>query len=154
MWWIRKRISTHISLQRAKSCDALVEQYRPKPEPHQDKEGLEGTSTGIAEAEEEFHKSMTDLISAVLTEGGKVPGGHGVALASNILHLMPTLPLNPVLMTCVDLPPEECRIMSGEMPRSLSSGPSAPSSLPSSPLIGSMGGSGSAMRSTIDSVRL
>ena len=150
MWQIEKRISTRISLQRAKAYDALVEQYRPEPKPHQDKEGSEGTSTGIAEAEEGFHKPMTNLISAVLTEGGKVPGGHGVPLASNILQLVPTLPLNPVLMTCVDLPPEkECRIMSGEMPRSLSSGPSTPSSLPSLPLIGSMGGLGSTMRSTI-----
>ena len=129
MWQIEKRISACISLQRAKAYDALVEQYRPEP-----KDGLEGTSTGIAEAEEEICKSMTDLISTMLTEGGKVPGGHEVALASNILQLVPTLLLNPVLMTCVDLPPEkECRIVSGEMPRSLSSVPSTPSSLPSLP---------------------
>ena len=65
---------------------------------------------GMAEAEVEFHKSMMDLISTVFMEGGKVHGGHGVALASNVLHLVPTLPLNPVLTTCVDLPPEkECR---------------------------------------------
>ena len=150
MWQIEKRISTHISLQMAKAYEALVEQCRPESEPHQDKEGLEGTSTGIAEAEEEFHKSMMDLISIILMEGWKVPGGHGIALASNVLWLVPTLPLNPVLMTCVDLPPEkEYRIMSGETPRSLSSGPSIPSSLPSLPLMGSTGGSSSAMRSTI-----
>ena len=124
MWWIEKRISACISLQRAKAYEALVEQYRPESKPHQDKEGMEGASTGTAEAEEEFHKSMMDLISAVFTEGGKVPGGHRVALASNVLWLMPTLPLNPVFTMCVDLPPEkECRIMSGEMLRSLSSGP-------------------------------
>ena len=84
MWQIEKRISTHISLQRAKAYEALVEQYRPESEPCQDKEGSDGTSTGVAEAEE-FHKSMMDLISTVLMEGGKVPGGHGIALASNIL---------------------------------------------------------------------
>ena len=39
--------------------------------------------------------------------------------------------------------------MSEEMPKFLSSGPSTPSSLPSSPLMGSMGGSSSATRSTI-----
>ena len=39
--------------------------------------------------------------------------------------------------------------MTGEMPRYLSSGPSAPSLLPSSPLMGSTSGSSSAMRSTI-----
>ena len=105
MWQIEKRISVHISLQRAKAYKALVEQYRPESKPRQDKEGLEGTSTGIAEAEEEFHKSMIDLISIILAEGGKVPGGHRIALASNVLWLVPTLPLNLVLTTCVDLPP-------------------------------------------------
>ena len=50
---------------------------------------------GIAEAEEEFHRSMTDLISTVITEGRKIPGGHGVALASNVLQLVPTLSLKP-----------------------------------------------------------
>ena len=150
MWWIEKRISTCISLQRAKAYEALVDQYRPEFKPHQDKEGSEGISTGAAEAEEQFHKSMMDLISAILMEGGKVPGGHRVALASNVLWLMPTLPLNPVFMTCVDLPSEkECRIMSGEMPRSLSSRPSTPSLLPSSPLTGSTGGLSLGMRSTI-----
>ena len=127
-----------------------MEQYRTKPGPHEEKEDLEGTSTGMAEAEVEFHKSMTDLISAVPTESGKVPGGHGVALASNILQLVPTLPLNLVLTACMDLPTEkECRIMSEEMPMSPSSGPSAPSPLPSSPLTGTMGGLGPAKRSTI-----
>ena len=52
----------------------------------------------MGEAEEEFCKSMTDLISTVLTEGAKFPGGHRVALASNMLHLVPTLPLTLVLM--------------------------------------------------------
>ena len=97
MLCIEKRISPHISLQRAKAYDTLVEQYRTEPRPCQEKEreeeDSEGTSTGMAEAEVEFHKSMMDLISTVLTEGGKVPGGHGVALASNILQLVPTLPL-------------------------------------------------------------
>ena len=44
MWQIDKRISTHISLQRAKAYEALVEQYRSESEPCQDKEGSEGTS--------------------------------------------------------------------------------------------------------------
>ena len=45
MWQIEKRISACISLQRAKAYNAMVEQYRPEPKPHQDKEGSEGTST-------------------------------------------------------------------------------------------------------------
>ena len=89
MWQIEKRISAHISLQRAKAYDTLVEQYRTEPRPHQErgkeKEDLGGTSTGIAEAEAEFYKSMMDLISTVLMEDGKVCGGHGVALASQHL---------------------------------------------------------------------
>ena len=152
MWWIQKRISTHISLQRTKTYDTLVKQYRTKPRSHEEKEkeDLEGTSTGMAEAEAEFHKSMTDLISALLTERGKVPRGHGVALASNVLQLVPSLPLNPVLTACMDLPPKkECRIVSREMPRSPSSGPSTPGPLPSSPLTGTMGGLSPAKRSTI-----
>ena len=49
MWWIEKRISACISLQRAKAHDTLVEQYRTEPKPHQEKEeeDLEGTSTGM-----------------------------------------------------------------------------------------------------------
>ena len=47
----------------------------------------------MTEAEAEFCKSMMDLISAVLMEDGKVPGGHRVALAFNVLQLVPTLPL-------------------------------------------------------------
>ena len=80
MWQIEKRISAHISLQRAKAYDTLVEQYSTEPRPHQEKEkeGSEGTSTGMVEAEADFHNSMMDLISAVLMEGGKDPGGHGV----------------------------------------------------------------------------
>ena len=110
-----------------------MEQYRPESKPHQDKEGSEGASRGIAEAEEEFCKSMMDLIFVILMEGGKVPGGHRVSLAFNVLWLVPTLAVNPVLMTYMDLPPEkECRIVSGETPRLFPSGPSIPSSLSSS----------------------
>ena len=88
-----------------------------------------------AEAEEEFCKSISDLISITLTKGAKVPGGHGVALTSNILQPVPCLPLNPVLTPCIDLPSEkECRIISGEMLRSVPTSHGAPSLLPSSPL--------------------
>ena len=108
----------------------------------------------MAKAEEEFHKSMINLISTIITKGTKVPGGHGVALASNMLHLVPTLPLNPVLMPCIDLPLEkECRVVTGEAPRSLPLSHSAlrllPSLVPSSPLMGRTSGSMSTSRSTI-----
>ena len=73
-----------------------------------------------------------------------------MALASNVLHLVPTLPLNPVLVPCIDLSLEkECRIVSGETPRSLPLSHSALSLLPSSPLTGSTSGSMFTTRSTI-----
>ena len=150
MWWVEKRISICISHHRAETYDKLVEQYRPNPESCQDKEGMEEASTDIAEAEEEFQKSMMDLISTVIMEGGKVPGGHRVALASNVLQLVPTLPLNPVLTTCIDLPPEKgCRVVSVEVPRPLPAGASTPNPLPSLPLTGTTSGSGLTKRSTI-----
>ena len=92
----------------------------------------------------------SDLISTAITEGAKVPGGHGVALMSNILWLVPNLPLNLVLALCIDLPLEiECRIISGEALRSIPASHGVPSSLPSLPLTGGMGASMSTSRSTI-----
>ena len=71
--------------------------------------GKDGSGSGFSRMAEveEFHKSISDLISTTLTEGAKVPGGHGVALTSNILQLVPCLPLNPVLMPCIDPPSEK-----------------------------------------------
>ena len=51
-----------------------------------------GESSEIADAEEDFHKSISTLVSTVITEGAKVPGEHGVALTSSILCLVLTLP--------------------------------------------------------------
>ena len=163
MWRVEKKISTHISHERANAYNALVEQYHPGSDPSKGKDGsgdeskpLKGKDDlgkgpgRIAEAEEEFHRSMMDLISTILTKGGKFSGGHGVALASNVLQLVPTLPLNPVLMPRIDLPLEkECRIMSGETPRSLPLSHSTLSLLPSSPLTGSTSGPVSTARSAI-----
>ena len=158
-----EKISARISHKRTKAYNALVEQYCPGSEPSEGKDGLGNRSEPlkgkddlgkkpgrIAEAVEEFHRSMTDLISGILTKDGKIPGGHGVALASNVLQLVPTLPLNPVLTPCVDLILEkECRIVLGETPRSLPSSHSTPSSLPSLPLTGSRSGPASTTRSAI-----
>ena len=93
-----------------------MEQHHSKPELPMGKDGSGSRSSRMAEVEEEFHKSINDLISTTLTEGAKVPGGHRVALTSNILWLVPCLPLNPVLTPCIDLPSEkEYRIILGEM---------------------------------------
>ena len=117
-----------------------MEQHHSKSELPTGKDGPGGGSSEMAEVEEEFHKSISDLISTVITEGTKVPGGHGVALTSNIIQLVPNLPLNPVLMPFIDLPPEkECKIILGDTPRPVPAGHGALSSLPSSPLTGGNG---------------
>ena len=150
MWWVEKKISTHISHERAKAYKALVEQHRSKPELSMGKDVSGSGSSRMAEAEEEFHKSINDLISTALTKGVKGPGGHGVALMTNILWLVPCLPLNPVLMPCIDLPLEkECKIVLVEMLRSIPTSYSAQSSLPSSPLTGGMSAFEPTSRSTI-----
>ena len=60
----------------------------------------------MVDAEREFCKSISNLISTIITEGAKIPGEHGVALTSNIIQLVPTLPLNLVLAPSIDLPLE------------------------------------------------
>ena len=101
------------------------------------KDGPGSRSSEMVEAEEEFRKSISDLISMAITEGDKVPRGYGVALMSNILWLVPNLPLNLVLTPCIDLPPEkEYRIILGEAPRPIPASHSILSSLPSLPLTG------------------
>ena len=42
-------------------------------------------SSEIAEAEEDFCKSISTLVSTVITEGAKVPGECGAVLTSSIL---------------------------------------------------------------------
>ena len=127
-----------------------MEQHHSEPELPTGKDGSGSGSSRMAEAEEEFHKSISDLISTALTKGAKVPGGHGVALTSNILWLVPCLPLNPVLMPCIDLPlGKECRIILGVMPRSVPTTYGTPSLLPSSSLTGGTSISMPASRSTI-----
>ena len=119
-------------------------------EPSTGKDGPGGRSSEMVEAEEEFCKSISNLISTTITEGAKVPGGYSVALTSNILWLVPNLPLNPVLVPCIDLPLEkECRIILGETPRPIPASHSILSSLPSLPLTGGMGVPTSSSRPTI-----
>ena len=59
----------------------------------------------MGDAEEKYHQTTAALIAAVITEGAKFHGAHRIALTSNILNLVPKLPINPVLMLGVDLPP-------------------------------------------------
>ena len=140
MWRIEKRLSVCISTHQAKAFDDPAAPYKCDPESHQ------GRRKDMAEAwdlvEADLHKSMMDLVSTVITEGTKVPGGQGVAITSNILQLVPSLPSNLVLVTCTDLPPErEFKVVTWDPPRPPVPEPSAPSLLPSSPLTGTKGGS-------------
>ena len=76
MWHMEKNISAFISHERAKAYKALIE-HHPEPEISMGKDGSGNGSGQMAETEEEYHKSLTDLIFIVLTKGAKVPGGHG-----------------------------------------------------------------------------
>ena len=150
MWWVEKKISTHISHERAKDYRALVEQHCSVSDLPTGKDGPGSGSSKMVEGGEEFHKSISSLISTVITEGAKVPGVHSVALTSNIIWLVPNLPLNPVLAPCIDLPPEkECKITLADTPRPTPAGYGVLSSLPSSPLTGGTGVPAATGRSTI-----
>ena len=150
MWGIEKRLSACISAHQAKALDDLAAPYKCDPKSHQGKRKYMAEAWDLAEAEANLHKSMMDLVSTVVSEGTKVPGGQGVAITSNILQLVPSLPSNPVVVTCVDLPPDrEFKVVTWDPPRTPVPGPSAPSSLPSSPLTGMMGGLSVSRKPTI-----
>ena len=116
----------------------------------QERTGRGGRSSKIVEAEEDFCKSISTLVSTIITEGAKVPGECRAVLTSSILHLVPTLPLDPVLTLIIDLPPEkECRITLGDASWNLLMSQNIMSSLPSSPLTGGASAPMVAGRSTI-----
>ena len=115
------------------------------------KDGSGNGSSEIADAEEEFCKSISTLISTMITEGAKIPGECGVALTSSIFWLVPTLPLDLVPAPSIDLPLEkECKItLGGCIAWPFPVGHGAMSSLPSLPLIGGMSAPTATGRSTI-----
>ena len=150
MWWVKKRITAQVSHVRAKAYCDLTQHHNSVSDDLTGQGGLSTGSSEIAEAEENFHKSVSNLVSTVVTEGAKVSGEHRAALISSILHLMPTLPLIPVLTPTIDLLPErECRIILGDAPRSVSVSQNVVSSLPSSPLTRGAGAPTVAGSSTI-----
>ena len=150
VWQVEKRIAAQVSRARAKAYCDLAQHHNSVSN---DLTGQGGSSTGsskIAEAEENFRKSVSNLVSTVITEGAKVSGECGAALISSILRLMPTLPLIPVLTPTINLLPErECRIILGDAPRSVSLSQNIMSSLPSSPLTRGAGAPTVAGSSTI-----
>ena len=73
-----------------------------------------------------------------------------MALTSSIFWLVPTLPLDPVLVPSIDLPPEkECKITLGDVSWPFPAGHGALSSLVSSPLTGGVSAPTVTGRSTI-----
>ena len=102
VWQVEKKISARISCERAKAYGALVKQHNSMSNHLTGKDGLGDGSSEIADAD--FHKSISTLVSTVITEGAKIPGECGVVLTSSILCLVPTLPLDLVLAPSIDLP--------------------------------------------------
>ena len=150
MWRVEKRISVQVSHERAKAYSALTKHHDSVSDDLMGKGGSSSGLSEIAEVEEDFHKSISTLVSTVITEGAKVLEEHGAALISSILCLVPTLPLDPVLTPTIDLPLEkECRITLGNASWNVSMGQNIMSSLPSSPLIGGASAPTVAGRSTI-----
>ena len=135
IWQVEKKISAHVSCERAKAYSTLAEHHDSVSDDLTGKGRFSSRSSKIVEAEEDFCKSISTLVSTVITEGAKVPGECGAALTSSILCLVPTLPLNPVLPLTIDLPLEkECRITLGDTSRNVPASQNIVSSLPSSPL--------------------
>ena len=150
MWQVEKKISAHISHERAKAYSALIEQHHSMSDHLTGKDGSGDGSSKMADAEEEFHKSISTLISTMIMEGAKIPGEHSVALMSSIFWLVPTLPLDLVLAPSIDLPLEkECKITLGDASQPFPAGHGALSSLPSLPLTGGMSAPTVTGRSTI-----
>ena len=150
MWRVKKKISAHVSRERAKAYSALTEHHDSVSDDFTGKDRSSSGSSEIAGVEEDFHKSISTLVSTVITEGAKVPGERRAVLTSSILCLVPTLPLNPVLTPTIDLPPEkECRITLGDTSRNVPTSQNIMSSLPSSPLTGGASAPTVAGRSTI-----
>ena len=76
MWQVEKRISARVSCKRAKAYGALAKHHNSVSDHLMGRDRLGGESSEIADAEEDFHKSISTLVSTVITEGAKVPGEH------------------------------------------------------------------------------
>ena len=130
MWWVEKRISAYVSTRGAKAYCALTEHHDLVSDNLTGKGRSSSGSSKIAEAED-FRKSISTLVSTVITEGAKVPGECGAMLTSSILCLVPTLPLDLVLTLTIDLPLEKgCRITLGDALRNVPTSQNIVSSLP------------------------
>ena len=134
---------------RAKAYGPLAKHHDSVSDHLMEKDRSGSKSSKTVEAED-FRKSISTLVSTIITEGAKVPGECGAVLTSSILHLVPTLPLDPVLTPIIDLPLEkECRITLGDASQNLPASQNIMSSLPSSPLTRGASAPTVAGRSTI-----
>ena len=68
MWWVEKKISAHISHKRAKAYGALIEQHHSMSDHLTGKDGSGNGSSEMVDAKEEFRKSISTLISTMITE--------------------------------------------------------------------------------------
>ena len=66
MWQVEKKISACISCERAKAYGALIEQHCSVSDHLTGKDGLGDGSSEMVDAEEEFRKSISNLISTVI----------------------------------------------------------------------------------------
>ena len=74
IWQVEKKISACISHKRAKAYGALIKHHNSMSDHLMGKDGLGGRSSEIVDAEEDFHKSISTLVSTMITEGAKVLG--------------------------------------------------------------------------------
>ena len=77
VWRVEKRIAAQVSRARAKAYCDLAQHHNSVSDDLTGQGGLSTGSTEIAEAEENFCKSVSNLVSTVITEGAKVSGERG-----------------------------------------------------------------------------
>ena len=104
MWRVEKKIGAQVSRVRVKAYHDLAQHHDSVFNDLTRQGGSSTRSSEMAEAEENFRKSVSSLVSTVVTEGAKIPGERGAALISSILRLVPNFPLSPVLTPTIDLP--------------------------------------------------
>ena len=75
VWWVEKRIAAQVSCARAKAYCDLAQHHNSVSNNLTGQGGSSTRSTKIAEAEENFRKSVSNLVSTVVTKGAKVLGG-------------------------------------------------------------------------------
>ena len=95
IWQVEKKISClYFPMRGPRPTVPSSSNTTPCPDRLMGKDGLGDGSSKIVDAEEDFQKSISTLISTMITEGAKIPGEHGMALTSSIFCLVPTLPLD------------------------------------------------------------